>query len=428
MTNQMLKILGWSVGLSLVAVGFAGMWWLSVPDNVTVWRGEKRLLAKDHGKNMGYGVSVAMGEKIAAIGAPLAEPNGAVYIFERSKEVWTQVAKLQSQDADALGFGQQVSMDGNTLTVSTSKNILYVFTRQGVTWKQQARLSDNSSEVYDIKHSTIDAPSSAISQNTIVLSLTPLRGSTLSSVYVFNRDEDSSKWSQPIQLAAPPSNKGSLGKDVAINGKNIAINNGSEYGGDVHIYTKQSQSNEWLYQTTVNASDQPGTERSIAISEDTMVVGVPTEKGKPAISTGAVYVFQQDVMGLWQRQAKLVPQGINNGGFFENFLNPYRFGSRIIIQNDLILVGACTGSSGSTFFDSPETAAFLYQKDSGAAKWQQKAKLLGDFNYGVGCYDMKIWNDQILIGDATALNPNKTSGTAFVFDLKQYLPTFTITR
>jgi len=61
---------------------------------------------------------------------------GAVYVFTRSGSTWTQQAKLESPTPTASDrFGEHINMlsDGNTIYVGSGTNT-YVFTRSGTTW------------------------------------------------------------------------------------------------------------------------------------------------------------------------------------------------------------------------------------------------------------------------------------------------------
>src|SRR5690606_8690459 len=79
---------------------------------------------------------------------------GVVYIYTRTAGVWTLQATLTANDR-AIGdlFGVALALDGDTLAVSapgadtaggTDSGAVYVFTRSGGTWTQQAKLVTNS--------------------------------------------------------------------------------------------------------------------------------------------------------------------------------------------------------------------------------------------------------------------------------------------
>ena len=93
------------------------------------------------------------------------QDSGAVYVFTRTGGVWTQQAYLKASNTDALDqFGVSVAISGDTIAVgaqfedsngSQSDNsaqdsgAVYVFTRTGGVWTQQAYLKGHNTEAGD---------------------------------------------------------------------------------------------------------------------------------------------------------------------------------------------------------------------------------------------------------------------------------------
>ena len=73
---------------------------------------------------------------------------GAAWVFTRAAGIWSQQAKLVGTDAIGLaeqGFGVALSGDGNAAVVSGPRDdsftgAVWVFTRSGEVWSQQAEL------------------------------------------------------------------------------------------------------------------------------------------------------------------------------------------------------------------------------------------------------------------------------------------------
>jgi hypothetical protein len=108
----------------------------------------------------------APGEASNAVGIDGAQGNdslpsaGAVYVFTRAANTWVQQAYIKASntgEADELGFVVDLSFDGNTLAVSANHEAsavatnplddtapdagaVYVFTRSGTQWSEQAYL------------------------------------------------------------------------------------------------------------------------------------------------------------------------------------------------------------------------------------------------------------------------------------------------
>jgi hypothetical protein len=99
------------------------------------------------------------------------QSSGAVYVFTRHGTSWTQQAYLKGshlQAGDMLGFAVAVSFDGSTLVTSAfdergsgrtingprdntagGAGALYIFTRSGGTWTQQAYIKGSRTEPTD---------------------------------------------------------------------------------------------------------------------------------------------------------------------------------------------------------------------------------------------------------------------------------------
>jgi trimeric autotransporter adhesin len=110
---------------------------------------------------MGFGSAVALAGDTLVVGAPLessaakgiggdqndasAISAGAVYVFTRNGTTWTQQAYLKASDTTAISrFGCSVALSGDTLAVGADYapngarvGAAYVFVRTGTAWAQQ---------------------------------------------------------------------------------------------------------------------------------------------------------------------------------------------------------------------------------------------------------------------------------------------------
>jgi hypothetical protein len=133
----------------------------------TTWTQQQKLLASDRADSDLFSGSVSLSSdgNTALIGARQegtspTTTNGAVYVFTRSGTTWTQQQKLLASDratGDNFGYSVSLSSDGlvaiigapfeDTTTTNSGDGAVYMFTRSGSTWTQQAKLlaSDASS-------------------------------------------------------------------------------------------------------------------------------------------------------------------------------------------------------------------------------------------------------------------------------------------
>jgi hypothetical protein len=139
---------------------------MSLARSGSTWTQQQKIQSSDiqGGDNFGGSVSINSDATYAIVGAksedggagnPLANA-GAAYVFSRDGTTWSQQAKLVSDDLQFVdNFGQSVAIsgDGNTAIVGvagedggvgdplTSAGAVYVFTRSGSTWTQQAKIT-----------------------------------------------------------------------------------------------------------------------------------------------------------------------------------------------------------------------------------------------------------------------------------------------
>ena len=114
------------------------------------WEEQEKLIPQHEG-NVGWSVSIS--GDTAVIGVPKdnagADKSGSAIVFARSGKTWQQRAKLVGENPEAAdNFGESVSVDRNTVIVGVPKDddagkdagSAYVFFRDGITWKKQAKL------------------------------------------------------------------------------------------------------------------------------------------------------------------------------------------------------------------------------------------------------------------------------------------------
>lgn len=80
------------------------------------WSAAGTLTAPDGTDGDRFGASVAVGEDVAAVGAPSPADTGEVHLFEQG-ESWNHARRLVPPDEDSKRFGAAVSLDGDVLFV-----------------------------------------------------------------------------------------------------------------------------------------------------------------------------------------------------------------------------------------------------------------------------------------------------------------------
>lgn len=226
----------------------------------TTWTQEAKLIASDISANASFGRSVditpdgtrcVVGSHRVTVSS--YSQAGAVYIFSRSGTAWTQEAKIVSNSPAANDFfGYNVSIDGTgtriavgayqkTTTMTTQGGMAYIFSRSGTTWTQEAvvQAADNGTAYFGFC-ALIDKTGSYLYVSSHVHAV----GSTLNAgvVYVFVRS--GTTWTQInyFRCSTPTANAYfSINLDVTDDGTRLLVGaRGNDLGitdvGAVFVY------------------------------------------------------------------------------------------------------------------------------------------------------------------------------------------------
>lgn len=323
-----------------------------------------------------------------------AEVSGAVYVFAREGDEWSQQAYLKASNTEAsdlFGISLALSADGDTLVVGAyneasvnsdqSNNgfpgagAVYAFRRAGDAWSQTAYLKASNPGAQDgfgwsvalsangrtLAVGAYEEESDATGVDGDQLDNSALRAG---AVYLFA--EDAGNWSQTTYLKA--SNTafndhfggslalaadgltlavGAHGEDSSATGINgDQLNNGFEASGAVYVFV--SAMGAWSQQAYIKASntgmgDTFGTSVALSDDGDTLAVGAPGERSAAVgvdgdqsddsgLYAGATYVFGRSGE-IWTQQAYV--KASNNAG-------SGGFGTALALSSDgsILAVGA----------------------------------------------------------------------------------------
>src|SRR6266705_185875 len=355
-----------------------------VPEDVSPISGlQAYVKASNTGAAVEFGFAVALSRdgNALVVGAPdeasagietdnSAPSAGAVYVYTRSGTTWTQQAYIKASNpgaGDQFGISVALSSDGNTLAV-------------GATGEDSA-----------LPGVTTGLVSEGTAGNAA-----PGAG----AVYVFTRSAGT--WSQHSYVKA--SNTGAadnFGSSVALSGdgNTLAVGAIGEDGsaaeaGAVYVFTRDV-GGVWSQQAPIVSASNAGALDlfgfSVALSGDgnTLAVGAigeasavgvtPTDNTAP--SAGAVYVFTRSGT-TWPQQAYVKASTIGAGD---------QFGFSVALSSDgnTLAVGAIGEASAATVIDgdqtnntAPEAGAVYVYTRSGTA-WMQRAYVKAS-NTGAG--------------------------------------------
>jgi trimeric autotransporter adhesin len=225
------------------------------------WMQQAYLKASNPGMNDEFGLHVALSRdgSTLAIGAyhensaasgvdgnqldETKPKSGAVYMFRRTADTWTQEAYLKASNPDTgdfFGWAVALSSDGSTLAIgarhedsnstqidmgqingsATDAGAVYVFTRQATTWSQQAYVKSNATASYQGFGRSV-----ALSGDGSLLVVgAPGTSSNQGAVYLFARA--TTMWSQQAALTASNAESNDqFGEQVAVtaDGTQLAV-------------------------------------------------------------------------------------------------------------------------------------------------------------------------------------------------------------
>jgi len=348
-------------------------------DGVDGWGQVKRLLAADGASGDWFGNAVAISGDTIVVGAFSEEgagfDRGAAYVFERNydrvnpgvplAENWGEVAKLTASDAgDIDNFGFSVGISDDTIvvgapyeegSVGAERGAAYIFTRNEGgrdNWGQVKKLlaSDERSNAYF-------GWSVAISGDTVVVGAyrDGASGSELGAAYIFERNQGGTadNWGQVTKLTAADAATGDrFGSSVAIDNDTVVVGAYLEDSrvidrGAAYVFERNwgGTANQWGQVKKLTASDAQDDDFfgfSVAISNDTVVVGAYGENGFGFLpdDRGAAYVFERNQGGTADNWGQVTQLRASDATDFDYF------GNAVAISGDQILVGAYGKNAG----------------------------------------------------------------------------------
>lgn len=354
---------------------------------------------------------------------------GAVYVFTRNGGAWSQQAYIKASNTetgDLFGYAVAVSADGNTLAVGApgenssamanetnndadDAGAVYVYTRNGNAWMQQAYVKASNPGLDD---QFGEAVAMSADGNTLVVGAPQEDSNAMAdeanndagdagAAYVYVRSGN--VWMQQAYVKAANIGAGDrFGSAVAVSGEGLTLavgahgedsaaqnnpaDNSASDAGAVYVYTRSSA--VWTQQSYVKASNPGMDDRfgwGVAMGADGAILAVGArgesssatginpldgEVNNNAVSAGAVYVYTRSG-GAWAQQVYIKASNAEAGD---------RFGSAVALSGDglTLVVGASLESSNAAGIDGNQGdnsmpnagAAYVYTR-SGAA-WSQR--------------------------------------------------------
>jgi len=280
---------------------------------------------------VGFAQSLAVDGETVYVGEPNpAHAPGRVFLYTASEDgAWTEASRLQAQEGEVgNGFGSALAVDGQTLVVgASSAGAAYVFTRDGESWSQSAKLTPPESMPDSLKKDLSGfGRSVALSGDRIAVSAASRRGT--GGALVFERQNDGT-WSQVASLMGEDVQPGEgFGGTVAMHGDEVFVSAVGKDGGTLFVFARQ-EDGAWMPAQTLSAptSGATGFGSAVETAGGQLLVGAP----RALRGTGVTFTFERADDGTWSQAGQLLPFDGQSG---------HSFGGAIAFDGDGVWVGA----------------------------------------------------------------------------------------
>jgi len=326
----------------------------------TGWVEEAKLLASDGVPVDLFGSSVSISGDLALVGAPYEDHNdfndGSAYVFRREETIWIEEAKLNASDGAFFDyFGSSVSISGDYALVGapfdddygSSSGSAYVFHREGTTWLEEAKLTNERSLPEDYFGQDV-----SISGDYALVGApwNDDNGPAAGAAYVFRREGTNWLASRPL-LASDGAATDLFGGAVSLSGDYALIgayydDDNGDKSGSAYIFRREETT--WVEEAKLLAGDGAADDnfgRSVSVSSDFALVGA-YEIAVNGTKPGSAYLFRREGTD-WVEKAKLIA----SDGAVDD-----KFGRAVSLSGDDALVGAHWDNDNGTRSGS----AYLY--------------------------------------------------------------------
>ncbi len=382
----------------------------------STWTQQSKLTAVAGAAGDNFGMSVAIDGDTAVVGADYDDVNanvnqGSAYVFTRSSGTWSQQAQLIAGDGAPLDyFGRSLALSGDTVLVAADEDdvggavdqgSVYVFTRSGASWTQQARLTASDGVGGD----RFGLGVAIVGDTAVVGAGYDAVGANFNqgSAYVFARV--GSTWSQQTQVTSMGDASDLFGLDVALSGDTLVVGAPGQDAAWVlsRVGSRWIGSDQQLPASGGGANDNAG--YSVAIDGDTAVVAAVFDDVGAAVDQGSVSFYTRFAPGAaWRFQSQVTVTGVVAGDLF---------GSAVAIDGDTAVVAAASDDVG---VNANQGSVFVFRR-SGSI-WSLATQLTASGGAANDYFGQSVAldGDTIVVGaNLDDVGVNADQGSAYVF-------------
>lgn len=329
-----------------------------------------------------FGVSVALGDSIAAVGASgeaLCGPNsGAVYVYERvpspSFDSWRVTTRLTPRTCRGNAFfGEDLALSGDRLLVSASSehvadegsNAAYLFERNTAgRWRQAARFTGEPGRREGVYAADIDLDG----RRAVVSTTGNPDGAYGGAVYVYEDEPSGGAWTQSAHLTASRGvEAGVMGQSVALDGDRLAVAASTYFErepGAVYVFRRVESAGQW--RETALLRDVASFQIPLDLSGSTLIVG---EDRAGSEESGRATLYTDG--SRWRQATALYPSiPYESGGF----------GAKVSVEGAWALVTGYDEQLDKAF--NIDRVVYVFHRN-GEREWDQRTILdVGQVDFG----------------------------------------------
>ena len=304
------------------------------------WEPAGRLSAADGKPSDGFGHRLVLAGNTLFVGAPAHEGNrGTVYVFERTANGWSQTAELLGADLEGVNrFGTAIAVSGDFAFVSApaqdgATGAVYVFRRGAEGWTQTAKLKADSAAQRMVFGNAL-----AADRGHLFVSA-PGYNANRGRVGVYALDEQTGEWKAHGTLPSPElEGNARFGWAMTVADGTVIVSAPTANSATGTAYSfRQGADGSWAQQAQLAPDPAaPNTVFGIQLAADgdQLLVGAPGAD----TARGAVFHYVRNSDGTFSAPHPLVPE--------KQLERTSQFGGAVAIRGDVAAAGIAGADHG----------------------------------------------------------------------------------
>ena len=305
------------------------------------WSREGTLSPADVNNSGDFGLSVALDDDLAIVGAPDFEEDasmvdeGAAYIFRYDGSQWVQEARLLPDDREGgKKFGRSVDISGDYAIVgvlvdnevAAAAGAAYIFERENEEWTQVAKLFASDANTVGAFGTSV-----AIEEELALIGAQSEAGNAVltGAAYVFEHTDDDT-WVETTKITASDGASGDFfGNAVSLDDDCAAIGAfaANQNQGAVYVYVLEDDA--WQEQIKLMETDENVTSNQfgldVSLSGNTLAVGAPFSDTDDNLALSGSITFFEGVCTLTDTSNEWQPGDDQlKTQLHQNYPNPFR--------------------------------------------------------------------------------------------------------